>query len=916
MKCKRRKIRIKLSLVIIFALLAFITCGCASGAPLKEAWNQTYGGTDFDSASSVQQTSDGGYILLGNTRSYGAGDTDIWLVKADSNGNEQWNQTYGGTEHDWASSVQQTLDGGYILVGITRGAGDTDIWLVKVDSNGNEQWNQTFDCTDPFDSVSSVQQTSDGGYILAGDLKSSRAYLSDFWLIKTDSNGNEQWTQTYGGTGWDRAHSVQQTSDGGYILAGSTRSYGAGEVDFWLVKADSNGNEQWNKTFGGTDDDGAYSVQQTSDDGYILAGYTQSYGAVGIDFWLVKTDSSGNEQWNKTVNSNGNRDLVCSIQQAADGGYILAGITGPYRNSVDFLVVKTDSDGNKQWDKTFGIPSYFSYTAGSNRLKSVQQTANDGYILAGWKNSSGTDRTDFWLIKIEGEGPTPTAFFTHIPRYPGVNETIIFDASFSYDFDGNITNYEWDFGDGNVINTAEKMITHSYALEGDYNVNLTVIDNDGLVNSTSKAVKVLMSPLIEEWNRTFGGAYDDGAWSVQQTTDGGYILAGTWSYDADLYYFWLVKADSDGNEQWNKTFGGCTDHYVYDYLLYTFEKIAVQQTTEGGYILAASTRSYGAVGRDFWLVKADPEGNEQWNKTFQGNYYDSYDIANSVQQTSDGGYILAGYKLSHDAFIWDFWLVKTDPDGKEQWNKTYGGWGFDSAYSVQQTSDGGYILTGDTKSLDADDNDFWLVKTDPDGNEQWNKTFGGPYDDFAYSVKQTSDSGYILAGQTISYGVGGIDFWLVKTDPDGNEQWNKTFSGTYHDVARSVQQTSDGGYILTGHTISYGAGNGDFWLVKTDSDGNKQWDKTFGGTDRDWAHSVQQTSDGGYILAGYTNSYGAGGNDFWLIKVGRDPIESDSEITIPEVPTEEDKGMPGFEFIFGIAGLLTVIFLINRKNQR
>ena len=857
MKCKRRKIRIKLSLVIIFALLAFITCGCASGAPPKEAWNQTYGGTDFDSASSVQQTSDGGYILLGNTRSYGAGDHDFWLVKADSNGNEQWNQTYGGTEHDWASSVQQTSDGGYILVGITSGAGDTDFWLVKADFNGNEQWNQTFDCTYPFDSVSSVQQTSDGGYILAGDLKSSRAYLSDFWLIKTDSNGNEQWTQTYGGTGWDRAHSVQQTSDGGYILAGHTSSYGAGDFDFWLVKADSNGNEQWNKTFGGAYDDGAYSVQQTSDDGYILAGYTQSYGAVGNDFWLVKTDSNGNEQWNKTFGSNGNRDLVCSIQQAADGGYILAGITGPYRNSVDFLVVKTDSDGNKQWDKTFGITGYF-------RIKSVQQTTDEGYILAGHTSSYGAGDNDFWLIKIEGEGPTPTAFFTHIRRYPGVNETIIFDASFSYNSDGNITNYEWDFGDGNVINTAEKTIMHSYAIEGDYNVNLMVIDNDGLVNSTSKAVKVLMSPLIEEWNRTFGGAYDDGAWSVQQTTDGGYILAGTWSYDADLYYFWLVKADSDGNEQWNKTFGGCTDHYVYGYLLYTFEKIAVQQTTDGGYILAASTRSYGAVGRDFWLVKADPEGNEQWNKTFHGNYCDSYDIANSVQQTSDGGYILAG----------------------------------------------------DTKSLNADDNDFWLVKTDPDGNEQWNKTFGGPYDDFAYSVQQTPNGGYILAGQTISFGAGGYDFWLVKTDPDGNERWNKTFGGTYHDVARSVQQTSDGGYILTGHTISYGAGNGDFWLVKTDSDGNKQWDKPFGGTDRDWAHSVQQTSDGGYILAGYTNSYGAGGNDFWLVKVGRDPIESDSEITIPEVPTEEDKGMPGFEFIFGTAGLLTVIFLINRKNQR
>jgi uncharacterized delta-60 repeat protein len=896
MKGKRRKIRI-LSLVIIFALLALITVGCASGAPPKEAWNQTFGGTDEDWAHSVQQTSDGGYILAGVTRSYGAGGSDFWLVKTYPDGNEQWNKTFGGTDSDLAYSVQQTSDVGYILAGYTwsYGAGGNDFWLVKADSDGNEQWNKTFGGTD-FDSAHSVQQTFDGGYILAGRTTSYGEGGSDFWLVKTDPDGNKQWDKTFGGTDYDSAHSVQQTSDGGYILAGSTNSYGAGESDFWLVKTDPNGNEQWNKTFGSTDYDSARSVQQTSDGGYILAGES--------DFWLVKTDPDGNEQWNKTLGGN-YFTKAHSVQQTADGGYILAGTTGSRGSSVDLWLVKTDPDGNKQWDKTLGGNN-------SDRAYSIQQTSDGGYILAGSTNSSGASRSDFWLIKIEREGPTPTAFFTHIPRYPGVNETIIFDASFSYDSDGNITNYKWDFGDGNIINTAEMMTTHSYALEGDYNVNLTVIDNDCLVNSTGKAVKVLMSPLLEEWNRTFGGAYDDRAWSVQQTSDGGYILAGRLSYDTDLYDFWLVKADSDGNEQWNKTFGNGTKTFV------GLEwPQSVQQTTDGGYILADYMRSYGAGGStdDFWLVKADSDGNEQWNKTFDGKYYDSQDIAKSVKQTSDGGYILAGDTLSHDAFTLDFWLVKADSDGNEQWNKTFGGWGFDSAYSVQQTSDGGYILAG-AWSYGYELYDFWLVKTDPDGNEQWNKTFGGEGFDYAYSVQQTSDGGYILAGYTNSYGAGGNDFWLVKTDSNGNEQWNRTIGGANDDRAYSVWQTTDRGYILAGYTRSYGAGKGDFWLVKTDPDGYKQWDKTFGGTDRDWAHSVQQTSDGGYILAGYTNSYGAGGNDFWLVKVGRDPIESDSEITIPEVPTEEDKRMPGFELIFGIAGLLAVIYLFNRKNQR
>jgi hypothetical protein len=254
------------------------------------------------------------------------GNYDFYLVKTDTDGNEQWNKTYGRSGHEYAESVIQTVDGGYALVG-------TGFWLIKTDENGNAQWNRTCSTGD----ARTLVQTDDGGYAIGGG-------AGDFQLVKTDELGTMEWNGTYGGSSQDELEAMVQSADGGYVLAGGTSSLGAGNFDFWLVKTDVNGNEQWNETYGGASFDFASCIVRTDDDGYAMVGYTYSFAnASNGCFWLVKTDGEGHEQWNQTYVVTGS-DHGKSLIQTSDGGYLLVGLSGAY-SWMDFLIIKTDSIG-------------------------------------------------------------------------------------------------------------------------------------------------------------------------------------------------------------------------------------------------------------------------------------------------------------------------------------------------------------------------------------------------------------------------------------------------------------------------------------------------------------------------------------------------------------------------------------------
>jgi hypothetical protein len=413
---------------------------------------------------------------------------------------------------------------------------------------------------------------------------------------------------------------------------------------------------------------------------------------------------------------------------------------------------------------------------------------------------------------------------------------------------------------------------------------------------TTSPLKRVNSQPSEEWSKTIGGWDWDYSISVEQTDDGGYVIVGyTESFGAGAEDVYLVKTDANGRETWSRTFGGSDEDYGY----------SVQQTTDGGYIIAGETWSLG-VGGDVYLIKTDSKGNELWSNTFGGS---DEDYGYSVQQTTDGGYIIAGETWSFGEGG-DVYLVKTDSDGNKLWDKFGGGSGHDSGWSVQQTTDGGYIVVGYTDSFTESDYDAYLVKTDSEGERIWDETFGGSGFDEFISVQQTTDGGYIMVGDTYYMELDVYDVYLVKTDSSGNELWSNTFGGSHDDFGHSVQQTTDGGYILVGDSDSFGDPDYDVYLIKTDSNGEELWSKTFGGSDDDTGWSVKQTTDGGYIIAGEKWDWDKDDVDAYLIKVAPEGAPT------PTPEPEQPRGIPGFNVESVIIGLCVGVILFWLQRRR
>lgn len=404
---------------------------------------------------------------------------------------------------------------------------------------------------------------------------------------------------------------------------------------------------------------------------------------------------------------------------------------------------------------------------------------------------------------------------------------------------------------------------------------------------------------VIEWQHCFGGALGDWGEVIRSTPDQGFVVAGyTLSNDGNVSGqhgnddFWMAKLDSVGNLEWQKCLGGSS----YD------EPYALAVTADSGFVLAGFSASDDgdATGNhgsdDYWVVKVSRTGALEWQRQLGGTLVDD---AFAIQQTVDGGYIVAGGAQSNDGDVtgnhggYDCWLVKLDSAGNMLWQKAFGGTGDDIANSVQQTIDGGFILAGSTLSNNGDVSgnhgyfDYWILKLSDSATIEWQKCLGGSGEDIGYSIVQTADSGYVVTGFTKSlngdvsgfHGAGTVpDFWTVKLSNAGILQWQKCLGGTGDDKAYCVQNTVDGGNVVTGYTLSTNGdvaghiGNKDFWVAKLSDSGNLQWQQCLGGTGVDWARSILEIADSSYVVAGFTSSVNGdvsgnhGSEDFWVAK--------------------------------------------------
>ena len=384
----------RLSCCLAFLLLVSSSLGAAS-------FTKTYGGADVDRGVSVAQTADGGYVMVGLSSSFGDGGEDVYLVRTDAQGAVVWEKTFGGEHSDNGWAVHETSNGGFMVAGFTKsyGAGGFDCLLVRTDADGELQWKKTFG-GEQDDRCWALQPTTDGGWVLAGETKSYGEGEEDIYLIKVTAAGEEEWSRTYGGKKGDRGFSVAQTSDGGFLVIGQTYSEGAGDRDAYVLKTDTTGGLEWSKTFGGEASDVGHSVAPAGEqDTFLVTGYTSSFDVQADDPYLIKLDTNQNLLWTQVLPQEGVNHTITGAR-ATDGGFCLVGFVHlPAAGEGGALLMKVDRDGESEW-----VRHLFYGNTGRSLAYTAVGTPDGGCVVTGHTSAEGAGKMDAFLHKVDAKG--------------------------------------------------------------------------------------------------------------------------------------------------------------------------------------------------------------------------------------------------------------------------------------------------------------------------------------------------------------------------------------------------------------------------------------------------------------------------------------------------------------------------------
>jgi len=718
--------------------------------------------------------------------------------KCGASGAKLWSKTYAGdSTNAVARGVAVTPDGLAFV-----GNSNNSAWLRRTDRAGNLVKEQTYPTAGTGAAGYQIKAVPEG-FVVAGVVMT--AGVQDGWLFGTDADGVQTWSATFGVSGvYDRFFGFAPAGDG-YAAVGTSKGLSAGGEDGWLVLTDAKGLNPKEKRFGGVADDELSHIAVLGD-GLALAGYTQSFGAGNWDAWLVRTDAAGNLLFQKTyggTGSDGASDIV-----AVGGGFALAGWT-----PAGAWLARTDAAGNLLWQRT--LPDS-AYATGLSLL-------DDGFAVAGWSLSSG--QAHAWLARTDTLGNVAWSRTYSSGLVDGLNAVAVLPDGFAL---AGVTG-------------ASAADRQALLLRTDLFGNVTCATSGSCAGKVLETCDDHNDCTADLCDASHGGCYH------QQLSDGAPCP------DADACAAAGVcsagKCVSAGPKLFDKKFGGSAHDEILD-----------MAPLQGGFLLVGQADGQGNIN-DIELDRVDASGAELpgWPKYYSRT---AYDAPRAV--TVGGGRIAVAGQTQQGPAGYNGWLLVTDLDGTASVDKAdFGGNANDIFLAVAGLGDGGFALAGNTASLGTG-GEAWLVRTDAQGTQLWQKNFGDAGNDEALAIAVLSE-GFALAGETnsVAYGAAGYDGWLIRTDASGGQLWAKRFGGNGNEGFNAIVALADG-FAMAGGTTSYGASD-DFWLVRTDLNGNLLWDRHYHNTGSEMANSLTVAANG-FVLAGKTQAVGSTFSSPWLVR--------------------------------------------------